>query len=833
MSINQAIIAIAPPIGSQVRRLAGRAMSFATVFSGAIIDRLLPPGRRVVRIISLASAVMVLFITAFAGLMLREIGESARASSQAHVEQLAKAVTYQLGTTLFMVENTLGQANDEIRARNDPHRLTQLGSRSQVAMKLLADFFFIDADGQVVSAMTHDEALAHRDLSDRDYFRIHFESPGLNSRIGRPVFGRLTGAELIPVSHPVRWPTGELIGVLVAMIDVSVLDRVWKDIGLRPDDIIELIGEDGAVSLRWPRRPIADEMGDDLTSSGNVAGWPMHVIARLDQAAVDRQAFATKRAIAVSATAGSLMVGLFGFLLANRARQAARERDAGDAVRARLLAAVSAMPVEYIEYDRDRRLVLANRAARDASPWRVPGAARGKTVDEVMESYAVHFQATDTAPAWKAWTDQTIADFDRGGVADSHRPDGQWRRSYVSDMPGGGRVVVRVDITEMKRREEQLAAEMERLNSVFQSNGAAIIMLDRDVRVVLANQYLLDLQGKTAAEIIGRPYTELVSNGLDPAIIERWQSASGTERLKVVEFERITVNADGRKGILRVTATPVQDGTGHLRYIVLIGVDDTERRLAEIRLFDSSRLANLGEMATGMAHEINQPLAVIRMAADSLIEELESPEATAMPAELAAFVKAKLDRISKQTERASCLVNELRTVARKPSNDSRPFDLVETVRIADDLLHEQLKAARVEFVVALPPPGLMVRGEASRLQQVIINLVLNARDALLENPARSSTGTLGHIALRVAAGPAGDTVLTIEDDGPGIPAQVLPRLFEPFFTTKPTGKGTGLGLSISYDIIKRMGGDITAENRPEGGARFTIVLPAVGMVGEG
>jgi signal transduction histidine kinase len=113
---------------------------------------------------------------------------------------------------------------------------------------------------------------------------------------------------------------------------------------------------------------------------------------------------------------------------------------------------------------------------------------------------------------------------------------------------------------------------------------------------------------------------------------------------------------------------------------------------------------------------------------------------------------------------------------------------------------------------------------------VIINVVLNARDVLLEDPSRPSTGTLGHIMLRVVAAPAGGrAVLTIEDDGPGIPTQVLPRLFEPFFTTKPTGK-TGLGLSISYDIIKRMGGDITAENRSEGGARFTIVLPALGQV---
>jgi PAS domain S-box-containing protein len=824
MSFNQAITAIAPSTGSQVRRLAGRAASFAAAFSRGSAAKLLPPGRRVGRIIGLASAVIVLFIAAFAGLMLREIDESFHARNRAHVEQLVKAVTYQLGTTLFMVENALNQANDEIRAHKDPQRLTQLGSWNQVAMNLLADFFFIDAEGQVVSAMTHDEALAHRDLSDRDYFRVHLNGPSIDGRISRPVYGRLTGAELIPVSRAVRRPNGELIGVLVAMIDVSALDRVWTDIGFGPDDVIELVGEDSAVWLRWPHHPIPDGAGDDLTSSGSVAGWPIRVIASLDQAMVDRQDFAARRAIVVSATAGSLMVGLFGFLLANRARQAACERDAGDAVRARLLAAVSAMPVEYIEYDRDRRLILANRAARDASPWRVPGAAHGKTVDEVMESYAVHFQATDTARAWKTWTEQSIADFNRGGVADSRRPDGQWRRSYVSDMPGGGRVVVRVDITEMKRREEQLALEMERLNSVIQSTGAGIVMLDRDGRVVLANQQMLDAFGRTEAEVIGRTHSEIGLTGID-TVLESWQSASGTQRLKTIEYERNLVHGDGTKRIIKVTADPIQDKTGRLRYIVLIAVDDTERRLAEIRLFDSSRLANLGEMAIGMAHEINQPLAVIRMAADSLLEELDTPEADSMSSELAELAKGKLARISSQTERASGLVRNLRALARKPADEALPFDLVDAVRVGGDLLHEQLKAARIAFSLDLPPSGLMVRGEASRLQQIVINVVLNARDALLETAGQPTTGTLGRIALRLAATAAGGALLTFEDDGPGIPAHVLPRLFEPFFTTKPTGKGTGLGLSISYDIVKRMGGDITAENRSEGGARFTITLP--------
>ena len=121
----------------------------------------------------------------------------------------------------------------------------------------------------------------------------------------------------------------------------------------------------------------------------------------------------------------------------------------------------------------------------------------------------------------------------------------------------------------------------------------------------------------------------------------------------------------------------------------------------------------------------------------------------------------------------------------------------------------------------------MVTGEPNRLQQVLLNIVLNARDSLLDDKGRQAAGSLGSIVLKVAAAAGANdrVVLIVEDDGPGIAPHNLPRLFEPFFTTKPTGKGTGLGLSISYDIVRRMGGEITAENRPEGGARFRIELP--------
>jgi PAS domain S-box-containing protein len=391
------------------------------------------------------------------------------------------------------------------------------------------------------------------------------------------------------------------------------------------------------------------------------------------------------------------------------------------------------------------------------------------------------------------------------------------------------------DVHEQQMLASELASEMERLQSVFQSTGAVIVMLNRAGRVVMANQSALDVLDLPDSKVVGKRYDELEFGGLDRTVAERWRTEAHRQRLQPIEFECSVAGAPspgggGEKRIFRFTANPVQDEARHLRYVVLIGVDDTQRRMAEVRLFDASRLSNLGEVASGIGHEINQPLTVIRFASESLREELEGAEGAALPKPLADFIQLKLDRIIGQTDRAAGIIRDLRAVARKPANDPQPFDLVEATRVGADLLTEQLKLAQIEFDVSLPVTPIMVLGEASRVQQVVINLVLNARDAILGrdgSPPADVTGrSLGRIAIELVTDPVGGgAVLTFDDDGPGIPAAVLTRLFEPFFTTKPVDKGTGLGLSISYDIVRHMGGEIVAENRTEGGARFRVILP--------
>ena len=795
------------------------------------------------RTIGVVGAAIVLLIVVFTVLILHENDKLAQASAEEHAVRMTKTVAYQLNTTLTMIDRAMRYAGAEVTKAGTPERFANLGAEGQLPTDLLAEFIFIAADGRILASAMGSDILARQpDLSDREYFRVPLEPEFRGTYVGRPVIGRKNGKLLLPVSRAVRDAKGAPMGVLVAFVDVTALERVWTDIGLMPQDSVELIGPDGAVWVHWPEAmAVSATPSDSLPAAQRLwaqrlGEWQLTIAGGLDPRALDRKIGVAQFVIIAAALVVSLLVILFSVLLARRTRQAVRERaaarqerDAATALRQHLLTALDAVPVEFLEFDSKNRLILVNRAAREGSPWVNFDDYIGKTRIEMLLATTMHFHDQDPGRDWKAWSDLRMGEFERGGVFEAQRANGNWWQVTVGLQPDGSRILIRTDITEMKNR-------MERLDSVFQSTGAAILLLDRRGHVVMANQAVLDMHGLVLTELVGKPYTELRFSGFDAAVLERWQAGphAGIEanpeasraRLQPVEFECGVAAANGERHVFRFTATPVQDAAGHLRYVVLIGVDDTRRRMAEVRLFDASRLSNLGEMASGIAHEINQPLAVIRLAADALHEELEMPEAEALAGELGDFIKQKLERIVVQTERAAGIISDLRTVARKPTNNVQPFDLSEAARVGGDMLREQLKLARIEMALDLAVPGPLVLGEANRVQQIVINLMLNARDAILSCDTLPDAGIRGRLVLRVAADPAsGGATLTVEDDGPGIPTAALSRLFEPFFTTKPVGKGTGLGLSISYDIVNRMGGEISAENRPEGGARFRITLP--------
>lgn len=372
------------------------------------------------------------------------------------------------------------------------------------------------------------------------------------------------------------------------------------------------------------------------------------------------------------------------------------------------------------------------------------------------------------------------------------------------------------DIEERVQLERRLTEEMGYLHSIVGSIGAGVMLTDRDLRVIVVNREVLNIHGMTEEYLVGRLVTETIGTGLEMEVHRQWLAG---EQTGPVRYTRSLVDASGRQRLFSLTASPIVDSSGVVRQIVFLGVDDTERREAEHALFAAERLTTVGEMAATVAHELSQPLQVIDLACHTARDEL-SEAAERGSAVDPQFMATKLERIAHQVDRATRIVGDLRAFVRGAGtgDDPVPFQIAEAVRGAVDLTTHGLRQQQATLSASLPADLPAVVGHVGRLEQVLVNLINNARDAGSRtiSVAASTVEREGRPLVRIA----------VEDSGSGIAPDVLSRLFVGFVTTKARGKGTGLGLRICRRIVEEMDGKISASNRAEGGACFEILLPA-------
>lgn len=286
---------------------------------------------------------------------------------------------------------------------------------------------------------------------------------------------------------------------------------------------------------------------------------------------------------------------------------------------------------------------------------------------------------------------------------------------------------------------------------------------------------------------------------------------------RTIALPDISYEYFGRKGTLGLSIVPLSSRYGSPAGYLIYGADVTARRKLEHQIIQSSKMATIGEMATGIAHEMNQPLNIMKIAAQRLEDGIEEGYA------LKEFALERVGVIIEQINRLSGIINHFRVFGRTSEADIIPVDICLPVRSAFKLLGEQLKGHEILVNLDLPESLPKIAGSAPRLEQVFINLIVNSRDAL-----NGMNGINPKIITVKARFESEDDLIIVEytDNGTGIPAEVLNRIFEPFFTTKVEGKGTGLGLSISAGIISEHGGSIKAESSGSG-ACFTIFLPVI------
>jgi two-component system NtrC family sensor kinase len=233
-----------------------------------------------------------------------------------------------------------------------------------------------------------------------------------------------------------------------------------------------------------------------------------------------------------------------------------------------------------------------------------------------------------------------------------------------------------------------------------------------------------------------------------------------------------------------------------------------ELRRAQAQLIHAEKLSAVGELASGVAHEINNPLTTILGQAHLLLGREEVGE----------HVRDRLLLISEEASRAARIVQNLLLFSRHYPPERRPCSLADQVRRVLELTAYQLQQDDILIVTEFDETCPPVYADDNQVQQVLLNLVQNAHQAMAKQPTERV------LTMRVRATERGG-VVDVLDTGPGIPVEALPRLFDPFFTTKPPGEGSGLGLSVSYGIVAEHGGRLSAGNRPEGGASFSVELP--------
>jgi two-component system NtrC family sensor kinase len=349
---------------------------------------------------------------------------------------------------------------------------------------------------------------------------------------------------------------------------------------------------------------------------------------------------------------------------------------------------------------------------------------------------------------------------------------------------------------ELVRRSE------EEWETTFNALAEGIAVVGPGGGILRANRALGALVEVPESELVSRNFCELLSGASD-AVSGLIDAAYRRERTVplVVRLER-------NNRVLRLTAAPLSGGEPGP--VVILIEDVTEQRLLEAQIIQNDKMASIGQLVSGVAHELNNPLTSIAGLTELL---LERPEHRELPRE-------HLRVIHDQAERAGRIVRNLLTFARKGVPEQTAVDLNDVVSRTSLLIVYELELHGIELRSELSPEPVVVLGDRYELQQVLLNLVTNAVQAVTAlGPGKPRAITLS------TSRSDGEAVIRVRDTGPGVPKHFAPYLFTPFFTTKGPGEGTGLGLSLSYGLVKAHGGALTYEPPPDGGAEFRVTLP--------
>ena len=367
------------------------------------------------------------------------------------------------------------------------------------------------------------------------------------------------------------------------------------------------------------------------------------------------------------------------------------------------------------------------------------------------------------------------------------------------------------DISERRKLEVDLEKSEKKYHAIFSNIPNPVFVLDIQTLTILdCNMSAESVYGFTIGDLINSSFLNL---------FRKEEKDTYTARLKtdtiINQAKHLTRTGKELYVNIRVSLSEYSG-----QEVLLVTTSDITKRLeAEQQLIQASKMATLGEMATGVAHELNQPLSVIKTASSFFIKKINRGETIKKE-----ILDTMLTKVDSNVDRAARIINHMRQFARKTDMTLEKISINDVLVNAFDIFSQQLKVRGIGVVRDMSQALPKIQADPGRLEQVIINLLLNARDAIEEKMAAGRTGHEELITLRTYT-EGGRVIAEVCDTGIGMPKHVADKIFEPFFTTKDVGKGTGLGLSISYGIVKDCGGMIEVLPNKDQGTCFIVSFP--------
>lgn len=364
-----------------------------------------------------------------------------------------------------------------------------------------------------------------------------------------------------------------------------------------------------------------------------------------------------------------------------------------------------------------------------------------------------------------------------------------------------------VDITEKRSMERELKGQEEFRSRLLESFPDLILVVNLEERYTFVSTRAQAMLGYRPEEMLGKKISEM--DGHSPDLVSLYQTlVSGDQAFGAAEYAARYRDGGGRT--MRAAGSQLVDSEGKISGVIFSIRDITIERKLEQQIVESERLAAMGAMIGGVAHELNNPLTSI-LGVSELLQDTETNETA----------RKQLGMLQQQARRAAEIVQNLTYFSRPPAPGKSRINLTEIVERTLNLHAYSLRKNNItiDFLKESIPYAL---GDPHQLMQVFLSLIVNAEQAIREARDRGT--------LRIRLGKGDKTVwVRFQDDGPGIPKENLPSIFDPFYTTKRPGRGTGLGLSICKSVMKEHNGSVEAANAAEGGAVFIVTLPAAGV----